>query len=82
MPNVCILRIVTIKDDADDPRRAAGPQAGTADHQRGRWDAGKVEPIPSFCQLRRLHDGIADSDVQMEFGEDPARDILDRARCP
>jgi hypothetical protein len=33
MTNVCILRIVTIGDDADDPRDAAGPQAGTADHR-------------------------------------------------
>ena len=43
-------------------------------HKLGRWDAGKVEPIPSLYQLRRLHDGIADPDVQMELGEDPARD--------
>jgi len=36
-------------------------------HKHGRWDAGKVEPIPSLYQLRRLHDGVADPDERLNI---------------
>jgi hypothetical protein len=43
-------------------------------HKHGRGEAGKVEPISSLYQLRRMRDGIADPDVQMELCEYSSRD--------